>query len=399
MAGQQRPPLARIRVIDLTRARSGPTTARQFADWGADVIMVEARSLANDLTGDRQGSDFQNLHRNKRSIALDLKLEADRAIFLDLVATADVLLENFRPDVKRRLGIDYETLRLINPRLVYGSISGFGEDGPNALRPGVDQIAQGYGGLMSVTGLPGQGPIRSGFAVTDITAGLHVAIGCMVALLEREITGTGRWVRGSLLQSSIALLDFQATRWLVDGVVPEQEGNQHPTAVPMGAFETADGMVNIAAAGEAMFGRFCKIVGREAWLGDERFATNAARAINRDELLAEVTALVKLRSSDYWISELNAAGVACGPVNTVETLFADPQVRHLQPTRKVAAIGLGEMELLGPPFDIAGVDTPIRRPAPQRGEDSADIMRELASREPRQSWPIAASKIRPLGRE
>jgi len=378
-------PLSHIRVIDLTRARSGPTAARQFADWGADVVMVETEAVKNDLTGDRQGSDFQNLHRNKRSIALDLKRSADRATFLALVETADVVLENFRPDVKHRLKIDYETLRAINPRLVYGSISGFGEDGPNASRPGVDQIAQGYGGLMSVTGLPGQGPLRTGVAVTDIAAGLHAAIGVLVALLEREVTGVGRWVSASLLQSSIALLDFQATRWLVDGVVPGQEGNQHPTAVPMGAFETADGMINVAAAGDGMFAKFCRVAGREEWLDDARFRTNAARSKHREALLADVASILKTRSSEAWVEALNAAGVASGPIYTIDRMFADPQVQHLHVTRTVASPQRGELELLAPPFAIAGVDSAIRTPAPELGQHTADIIAELAKRQPRKA--------------
>lgn len=377
-------PLAHIRVIDLTRARSGPTAARQFADWGADVVMVESDAVKNDLTGNRHGSDFQNLHRNKRSIALDLKQDADRQVFFDLIRTADVMLENFRPDVKHRLGIDYEALKAINPRLVYGSISGFGENGPNALRPGVDQIAQGYGGLMSITGLPGQGPVRSGIAVTDIAAGLHLAIGVMVALLEREVTGEGRWVRTSLLQSSISLLDFQAVRWLVEGVVPGQEGNQHPTAVPMGAFETADGMINVAAAGDGMFRKFCQVAGREDWLQDSRFETNAARSANREDLLAQVAAVVKTRKSESWIEALNAAGVACGPIHTIDQMFADPQVRYLNTTRKIASPNCGNLELLAPAFDIAGVDSSIRSAAPELGEQGDEIARDLLHRKARQ---------------
>lgn len=377
---EERLPLSHIRVIDLTRARSGPTAARQFADWGADVVMVESAAVKNDLTGDRHGSDFQNLHRNKRSIALDLKQADDRATFLALVETADVVLENFRPDVKHRLGIDYETLKAINPRLVYGSISGFGEDGPNALRPGVDQIAQGYGGLMSVTGLPGQEPLRTGIAVTDIAAGLHAAIGVLVALLEREVTGVGRWVRTSLLQSSIALLDFQATRWLVDGVVPGQEGNQHPTAVPMGAFKTADGVINVAAAGDGMFAKFCRIAGREDWLEDARFRTNATRAQHREILLAEVAAIMTTRTSDAWVEALNAAGVASGPVYAIDQMFDDPQVQHLRVTRTIASPRGGELELLASPFEIAGVETAIRTPAPELGQHTEEITRELAAR-------------------
>lgn len=370
-------PFAHLRVIDLTRARAGPTAARQFADWGADVIMVESPNVANDLTGNRHGSDFQNLHRNKRSMALDLKDEEDRAVFLDLVRSADVLLENFRPDVKHRLKIDYETLSAINPRLVYGSISGFGEDGPNALRPGVDQIAQGYGGLMSITGLPGQGPVRAGVAITDIAAGLFAALGVMTALIERERTGKGRWVQTSLLQSCIALLDFQAARWLIDGKVPLQEGNHHPSGVPMGTFETADGTVNLAAAGDSMFTKFCKAADRQEWLSDPRFASNEARFEHRDILRESVADLMKQRKSESWIETLNAVGVPCGPILTIDEVFSDAQVRHLHPTRHVTSQHVGEIEVLAQPIVIPGIDTEIRRAAPEAGEHSEEILNEL----------------------
>lgn len=370
-------PLAHLRVIDLTRARSGPTAARQFADWGADVIMVESPSLDNDLTGDRHGSDFQNLHRNKRSISLNLKDADDKAVFLDLVQSADVLLENFRPDVKHRLGIDYESLSAINPRLVYASISGFGEDGPSALRPGVDQIVQGYGGLMSVTGLPGQGPVRAGVAVTDIAAGLFAALGVMTALIERQTSGKGRWVQTSLLQSCLALLDFQAARWLNEGKVPRQEGNHHPTGVPMGTFETLDGQINVAAAGTSMFTKFCRATGQEDWLLDPRFASNDARFDNRKELREAVAAIISTRSSASWIATLNAVGVPCGPINTIDEVFRDPQVQHLGTTRKVLSPHCGEQELLAQPVAISGIAADIRRAAPELGEHTQEILDEL----------------------
>lgn len=382
---EQALPFAHLRVIDLTRARSGPTAARQFADWGADVIMVESANLANDLTGDRHGSDFQNLHRNKRSIALDLKDQRDRTVFLDLVRDADVLLENFRPDVKRRLKIDYETLSAINPRLIYGSISGFGEDGPNALRPGVDQIAQGYGGLMSVTGLAGQGPVRTGVAITDIAAGLFAALGVMTALIERQRTGKGRWVQTSLLQSCIALLDFQAARWLIDGEVPAQEGNHHPTGVPMGTFETADGAINIAAAGDSMFSKFCEVAGKREWLSDPRFSSNRTRFENRDILRQAVAEILKQRDSESWIEALNAAGVPCGPIYTIDEVFADAQVRHLNTTHRFTSPHIGELEILAQPIVMAGVKTDVRRAAPEMGEHGEEILAEL--REKRSAPP------------
>ncbi|MEE9254603.1 MAG: CoA transferase, partial [Pseudomonadales bacterium] len=244
---EQKLPLSHIRVIDLTRVRAGPTAVRQLADWGADVIKVEQPSDAPDAFGARHGSDFQNLHRNKKSLTLNLKEPRGLEIFNALAADADVVVENYRPDVKFRLKIDYETVKKINSGIVYASISGFGQDGPKGHLPGFDQIAQGMGGLMSITGLPGQGPVRAGIPVADLSAGLYTAIGILVALLHRTQTGEGQWVQCSLLQAMVSMLDFQAERWLLEKQVPGQAGNDHPTAIPTGVFETSDGHINLAA--------------------------------------------------------------------------------------------------------------------------------------------------------
>ena len=369
-------PLSRFRVLDLTRARAGPAAVRQFADWGAEVLMIEGPA-GFDLTGQRDSSDFQNLHRGKRSLSLDLKSDEGRAILYRLVETADVLFENYRPDVKHRLKIDFETLHAINPRLVYVSISGFGQDGPYSDRPGVDQIAQGMGGLMSVTGLPGQGPVRAGIAVADCSAGLYAALGAMTALLEREATGKGSWVRTSLLQSLIALSDFQAARWLNDGETPGQTGNDHPTFAPMGLFPTADGVVNICAAGAAMFARFCRVAGAESLMADPRFASSAARTRNQAALTAEIRALTRLRASAEWIEALNEAGVPCGPVNRMDEVFADPQVVHLGIARDVEHPRLGRLTLVGQPIEISGDDPSPRGAAPDHGADTEAVLGDL----------------------
>ncbi len=366
-------PLARFRVLDLTRVRAGPTATRQFADWGADVVMVEAPGGNGDMLGGRDRSDFQNLNRNKRSIALDLKSKAGRAVFLRLAASADVLFENFRPDVKFRLGIDYETLKAINPRLVYVSISGFGEDGPYAARPGLDQVIQGMGGMMSITGLPGQGPVRAGVAIADSTAGLYAALGAMTALLERETTGQGRWVQISLLAAQVALLDFQAARWLVEGEVAGQAGNDHPTAAPMGLFKTADGVVNLAASGEATFAALCRVLGLDDLPTDPRFAGRARKA-NRAALNALIEAVTVTMPTAHWVEALNAAGVPCGPVNTIDEVFADPQVEHLQMARPVTHPRLGELNLVGQPIAMAGVDGSLRSAAPEVGGQAEAVL-------------------------
>jgi crotonobetainyl-CoA:carnitine CoA-transferase CaiB-like acyl-CoA transferase len=368
-------PLERFKVLDLTRARAGPAAVRQFADWGADVLMIEGHSQL-DLSGHRDSSDFQNLHRGKRSLSLDLKSPEGREVFYRLVRDADVLFENYRPDVKHRLGVDYETLRAINPRLVYVSISGFGQEGPYRERPAVDQIVQGMAGLMSITGLPGQGPVRAGIAVSDCAAGVYGALGAMMALLEREATGEGRWVRTSLLQSLIGLTDFQAARWLTDSEVPEQAGNDHPSMTPMGLFPTADGAVNIAAAGASLFGRFCEAAGAEALLADPRFADSKARAVNRDALAEEIRAITRSRSSADWIETLNAHGVPCGPVYRMDEVFADPQVQGLRLSQPVDHPRLGRLSLVGQPIEVDGA-LPHLTPAPDRGADTDAVLAGL----------------------
>lgn len=369
-------PLSRFRVLDLTRARAGPTAVRQFVDWGADVLMIEGGE-AMDLTGHRDSSDFQNLHRGKKSLSLDLKSDEGRAIFYQLVETADVVFENYRPSVKYRLKVDYETLKAINPRLVYVSISGFGQEGPYAERPGLDQIIQGMAGLMSVTGLPGQGPVRAGIAVADSSAGVYAAQGAMMALLERETTGKGRWVRTSLLQALIALSDFQAVRWLTDGICPGQTGNEHPTAVPMGLFPASDGMVNVAAAGTSMFGRFCKAAGTEWLLEDPRFSSHALRTEHRAALSEEIAAITRTRPSDYWVEVLNEAGVPCGPVYSMDQVFADPQVRQLGMARDVQHDRLGRLTVVGQPIEVEGTEPNLAAATPEFGADTDTVLAGL----------------------
>src|SRR6202163_4558019 len=340
--------LARFKVLDLTRVRAGPTAARQLADWGADVIKIELpRGLdESDMGGPRHGPDFQNLHRNKRSLTLNLKEADGIAIFKRMVETADVVIENYRPDVKFRLGIDYESIRAINKRIVYGSISGFGEDGPYRERPGFDQIAQGMGGLMSITGLPGQGPVRVGIPVADLGAGIFCAMGILIALLEREVSGEGQWVQSSLLQAQISLLDFQAARWLIRKEVPGQAGNDHPTSIPTGVFPTSDGHLNIAAAGQHIYRRLCEALNAPQLLGDPDYATDALRSKNRVGLNKAIADITRHKSSAEWIGILNGAGVPCGPIYRMDEVFADPQVRHLGMAAKVHSPKLGDIEVV-----------------------------------------------------
>ena len=372
--------LSHIRVIDLTRVRSGPTAVRQLADWGADVIKVEApESVEPDgaLGASRHTSDFQNLHRNKRSITLNLKKSEALEILMKLVEKSDVVVENFRPDVKKRLGIDYETLKKRNPRIILASISGFGQDGPYAKRPGFDQIAQGMGGLMSITGEPGKGPMRVGIPVADLTAGLFCAMGIQTALLEREKSGIGQWVNTSLLQAQIFMLDFQASRWLCDNNVAGQAGNNHPTSVPTGVFKTSDGSINLAVAGETIWRRFVEAVDKRDWLEMEEFKDAKNRLKNRDYLNSLIEELTVTKSSNEWVEKLEKVGVPCGPINSIDKVFEDPQVKHLGIAQSVETIPFGVTELVGQPFDLSRTPSSLKQRPPEKGEQNSDVLSEL----------------------
>jgi formyl-CoA transferase len=373
-------PLSRFKVLDLTRVRAGPTCVRQLADWGADVIKIEEPPKAGDgegLGGPRHGSDFQNLHRNKRSMTLNLKSEEGKKIFFELVARADVVVENYRPDVKYRLGIDYDACRKVNPRIVYGSISGFGQDGPYAARPGFDQVAQGMGGLMSITGLPGQGPVRVGIPVADLCAGMFCAQGILVALLERETSGEGQWVQTSLLEAQIQMLDFQASRYLMSGEVPKQAGNDHPTSIPTGVFPTKDGHINIAVAGQEIYERFCKAIDAPQLLENPDYRTGDLRSKNRAKLNAEIAEITRTRSSAEWIDLLNKAGCPSGPIYSMDQVFADPQVQHLQMAVPVHHPKLGEIRLVGQAFKLSRTPMAMRNATPELGEHTDAILREI----------------------
>ncbi|HYA06011.1 MAG TPA: CoA transferase [Xanthobacteraceae bacterium] len=373
--------LSRFTVLDLTRVRAGPTCARQLADWGANVVKIEAPpSPEEPMGGPREASDFQNLHRNKRSMTLNLKAPQGLAAFKRMVKKADVVIENFRPDVKRRLGIDYKTLRRINPRLVYASISGFGQDGPYANRPGFDQIAQGMGGLMSITGAPGKGPMRVGIPVADLSAGLLAALGVLTALLEREKSGKGQAIETSLLQAQIFMLDFQAARYLVEGEVAPQAGNNHPTTIPTGVFKTRDGYVNIAATGGTMWERLCRTIGAEALLERPEYKTAAARSQNRDALNAEIDAHLAGRTSAEWVERMNEAGVPCGPIYSIDQVFADPQVRHLgiaQSVTRKTGKQKRTMRLVGQPVSLSRTPSRLAAPPPELGEHTDAVLKEF----------------------
>ncbi|OGA50703.1 MAG: formyl-CoA transferase [Betaproteobacteria bacterium RIFCSPLOWO2_12_FULL_62_13] len=376
----RRGPLSRFTVVDLTRVRSGPTCVRQLADWGAEVIKIESPvglELSDGWDGDRHDPDFQNLHRNKRCITLNLKDPDGMAVFRRIADRADVLVENFRPDVKFRLGIDYETLKQTNPRLVYASISGFGQDGPYAKRPGFDHIVQGMGGLMAITGLPGQGPVRAGIAISDSSAGIYCAMGILTALLEREVSGEGQWVQVSLLQAMIAMLDFQAARWLVARDVPPQAGNDHPTKIPIGVFPTADGYINISAAAQLMWERLCKALGAEELLARPEYADGALRSQHRAQCHKDIAEFTRRKTTREWVEIFDKGSVASGPIYKMNEVFADPQVKHLGMAVPVKHPVLGDIELVGQPFGLTRTPSEIRSATPERGEHTDEVMREL----------------------
>lgn len=379
MTGNGHFPLSRYKILDLTRARAGPTCVRQLVDWGAQAIKIEMPGgrAGDGMGGNRHGFDFQNLHRNKQSVTLNLKHPKGVEIFKTMAKEADVVVENYRADVKHRLGIDYGALRHINPRLVYGSISGFGQEGPYRDRPGVDQIAQGLGGLMSITGLPGQGPVRVGVPISDLCAGIFLAQGILVALLEREWTGEGKWVTTSLVEAMISMLDFQGARWTMSGEVAPQAGNNHPTGIPTGVFETENGHINIAASGNDLYVRFCRALEREDLITDPRFATSQARSDNRDEIMEVFMPVTRQKTSEEWIKLLNEAGVPCGPINTIDKTFADEQVQFLEMAQTVHSPTLGDLTILGHPVSFNGQRNPLRCATPELGQDNETALIEL----------------------
>jgi crotonobetainyl-CoA:carnitine CoA-transferase CaiB-like acyl-CoA transferase len=367
--------LSHLTVIDLTRVRAGPTAVRQLADWGAQVIKVEMPPSMDEgegIGGPREDSDFQNVHRNKRGMTLNLKSPEGVAILKRLVERADVLVENYRPDVKDKLGIGYETMAAVNPRLIYASISGYGEDGPYRLRPGFDQIAQGMGGLMSITGAPGQGPMRVGIPIADLCAGIFCAHGVMVALVEREKSGKGQWVKSSLLQAQLFMLDFQAARWLMKGEVARQAGNNHPTSIPTGVYKTRDGYMNLAASGHRIWVRLCNAIGAPELATHPDYATGAGRSQHRDRLHDDLEQFFLKRDTADWVETLNAAGVPAGPIYSIDQAFADPQVRHLGMAEKV-----GDVAYLGQPVTLSRTPSRVATHPPDLGEHTDEVLREL----------------------
>ena len=376
--GQQSLPLSPYTVLDLTIARAGPTAVRLLADWGATVIRIEA-PVEGDIAGSRHGADSQNLHRNKRSLCLNLKTEEGKAVFMDLVKNADVVMENFRVDVKYRLGVDYDSLKKVNPSIIYGSISGFGQEGPYAKRPAVDQVIQGMSGLMSITGEPERGPMRAGIAVSDTSAGMFLGQGILLALLHREQTGQGQWVHTSLLEAMLCKLDFQAARYTMNGEVAGQEGNNHPTLSPMGVFHTNDGLVNLAASTDKMWNAFCEVTNAEALANNENYKTVERRLDHREAIWQEVNNITLQLTTSELTEKMNSVGIPCGPINTIGEAFSDEQVSFLNMTKTANHTELGDFELLRSPINMSNFEqgAQFEKPGPELGQHSSEILREL----------------------
>src|SRR4030095_14527028 len=377
-SGKEHLPLNGITVLDLTLARAGPTCVRHLADWGAHIIRIEPPEAGSeDLTGRREGFDFQNLHRNKRMIRLNLKSPAGHAAFMRLVEKADVVIENMRAEVKHRLKVSYDDVRKVNPRIVYGSISGFGQSGAYGKRAGVDQIVQGMGGLMSVTGLPGQGPVRVGLPIADLTAGNLLAPGLMMELSPRTRTGGGRWVHTSLLEAQIFMMDFQAARWLIAKEVAKQAGNDHPTGIPTGVFPASDGHFNIAAGSSPVFERFCDAIGKPEWKDKPEWNTSAKRSADRKAINAAIGEITRTKPAAHWVELFEEAGVPCGPIYTMDQVFADPQVKHLGMAAPVNCGKRGEFSLVNTPLNLEGITRRVRAPTPEAGEHTDEILRSV----------------------
>ena len=363
--------LSRVSVVDLTTVRSGPTCTKILADFGADVVRIER---PGDAGRDRVYFDQADLHRNKRSAVVNLQDPRGVAIVKTLAARADVVVENYRPDVKRRLGVDWETLSAENPRLVYASISGFGQEGPYRDRPGYDQIVQGMSGLMWLTGTDEVAPLRVGIPVGDLLAGYFCALGVLVALFEREHSDRGQWVRTSLLEALTGSLSFQAAKYLNTGEVPPPVGNHHPLTAPMGVYRAQDGFLNLAVGNDEMFRRFAEVLGQPGLAQDERFARGPARVRNRRALDEILRAALAARPVAAWVETLNAAGVACGPIYTLDQVFADPQVRGLGLVHEQEHPAYGQVKVLGLPVALSRTPATVRAPAPEPGAHTREVL-------------------------
>jgi crotonobetainyl-CoA:carnitine CoA-transferase CaiB-like acyl-CoA transferase len=367
--------LSGLTILDMTQARAGPVCVRQLADWGANTIKIERPGNPPDWAG-RYEADFQSKHRNKRSMVLDLKSDEGRAVLRRLVAKADVVVENFRPRVKDRLGFDYDSLKKINPRIILASISAFGQEGPYRDRPGLDQIVQGMSGFMSVTGEPGRGPIRAGVAIADISCGIFCALGILTALMERERSGEGQWVQTSLMESLLSFMDLHAARYLVNNIVPKQVGNEHPTGVPTNTYKTSDGYVSLSIM-PRMWPDLCRAIERPDAIDDERFTTREARRAHRQECNGMIADAMAKFTTEEMLARLAASDIPSGPVYTIDQTFADPQMQALDMVQELSSPSMGDFKLLSQAFRLSRTPTTNWTGIPEYGENTDEVLAEF----------------------
>ncbi|WP_101674470.1 CaiB/BaiF CoA transferase family protein [Alloalcanivorax mobilis] len=402
--------LSHIRVLDLSRVLAGPWAGQILGDLGAEVIKIERPGAGDDtrswgppfMTGDNgeptsESAYFLGANRNKKSVTIDITQAEGQRLVKELAAACDVVLENFKVGGLKRYGLDYASLKAVNPRLVYCSITGFGQDGPYAQRPGYDFLIQGMGGLMSITGHgndePGGGPIKVGVALTDITTGLYATIAVLSALAHRGESGVGQYIDMALLDVQVACLANQAMNFLTSGVAPGRMGNAHPNIVPYQDFPTADGDIILTIGNDGQFARFCEIAGHPEWASDERFATNAARVAHRDVLIPLLRQTTVMRTTDDWLQRLAAGNVPGGPVNDIARVFQDPQVQARNMRIDMAHPLKASLPLVGSPFRLSATPVSYRRPPPLLGEHTEQVLGQTLGLDPAALQRLRESKI------
>jgi len=372
-----------IRIVDFSRALAGPYCTMLLADMGAEVIKVEAPVAGDDSRAwgppfvEGESAYFLSVNRNKKSISLNLKSNGAKSIINKLIEKADVLLETNRPGAMDRLGLDYESVKKINPKIIYCSISGFGQTGPYRERPGFDQVLQGMGGIMGITGEPGGPPVKVGVAVTDIATGMFAAIGILTALFHRQCTGEGQMVDASMLDGQVSWLTYQAGRYLTSGDVPEKIGSGHPLIVPYQAFKAQDAYINIAVGNDNLWQKFCEATGLQAIAGDPKFATNAQRVKNRGEVVVSISRVIATKTMDEWLDILDKAGVPCGPIYTIDRIFADPQVLARDMLVEVEHPKCGKIKVTGAPIKFSKTPAEVKTAPPLLGQHNEEVLREL----------------------
>ncbi|MFQ5891908.1 MAG: CaiB/BaiF CoA transferase family protein, partial [Candidatus Methanofastidiosia archaeon] len=353
------------------------------ADFGAEVVKIERPEVGDDTRAwgppfiEGESAYFLSVNREKKSLTLNLKSDKGREIFKKLARDADVVLENFRPGTVKKLGVDFETLRKLNPKLIYCSISGFGQNGPYRKRPGYDQILQGLGGLMSITGEEKRPPVKVGVAITDIAAGMFGAYAVLLALFHRERFGEGQYIDCSMLDCQVSWLTYQAFRYFATGKVPEKVGSGHPLIVPYQAFKAKDRYINIACGNDLLFKKFCKVIEREELFKDERFRTNPQRIIHRRELIDILSEIIKRRDGDFWFERLSKAGIPCGQIYDMADIFSDPQVLSRGMLLEVQHEKCGKLKLIGVPVKLSKTPGSVELPPPMLGEHTNKILGDL----------------------